>query len=257
MSRWLTDSLWDSLAFQMMNWLSVQLEAWVNDRTVRWLSSWGPVFFTGWLTGLHSKSCLPFWLQCEVFHVLSGQTICFYKAVLSLSPTHFPSLCLSFQPIPCLSFSRPSSPFFILSYSLFLFISPSHFSPFLLLSIFYFPCSYICLYSDLLLYRSSVVSCSRHTTHHSLQSLFHLFLSPIPSLSFPFNHLIFAPIFSPLFTFPFLPCPDTWCHVTHKHDAFFPAVTTCTNIQCTHKHTHTQHLHYYLHTETKASGANW
>lgn len=117
----------------MLNWLRVCLAAWMDGGTVKWLSGRVPLF-TGWLTGLHSKSCLPLWLQCEVFHVLSAPTICFYKAAPPLHVGLFTLYPLLFSP------SFPSS-FFTLSYSLF--ISPSCFPFFPFLSVLYFPYSYL------------------------------------------------------------------------------------------------------------------
>ncbi len=164
-----------------------------------------------------------------MFHVLSAPTIWFYKAVPPLSPIHFPSLCLSFHPIPSLAFSLFSSSFFTLSFSLSLYPSFT-LSLFLFLSIFYSPCSHLCLYSDLLLHLSSVVSCSQHAPHPSLRPHFLLFLFTMPSLSYPFNLLIFAP-FPPFFTSHFLACPvlrEGTCNTQN----------TCTDIQYTQTRSH-------------------
>ena len=205
------------------------MAAWINDWTVRWLPSWRPVlFFTGSLIGLHSKSCLPLWLQCEVFHVLSAPTICFYKAVLPLPPSHFPS----FQPL---------SPFLSIWSSLLPFISPSYPS-LLTVSIYYSACSYLCLYSDLLLQCSSIVSRCQTAMHPSRQLIFpHFFFTflflPFLFLSTTWSLLLFPLPFSPSI---FLQCPDSWFMIIMMLS--FPAVTTGTIIQCTHAHTHKHYI---------------
>lgn len=197
----------------MLNWLRLCLAAWMDGGTVKWLSSRVPVF-TGWLTGIHSKSCLHLWLQCEVFHVLSAPTICFYKAA---PPLHVGLFIL--YPL-LLSPSFPSS-FFTLSYSLF--ISPSCF-PFFHSNLSSILPIAICLYSDLPLHLSSILSRSQHAPHPSLH-LHVLFLSP------SWSWLAFHPVFTSHF-FPFL----LLAKATPTHDAFVPV---CAIIQ---DNTNTQSL---------------
>lgn len=187
----------------------------------------------GWLTGLHSKSCMPFWLQCEVFHVLSAPTICFYKAVppLSIFPLY---VCLFIPPRLLLSASFP--PHFSLCHILTFHFFSLTFSLFLFLSIFHSPCSYHCLYSDLLFHLFSVVSCRQHAPHPPLHPHFLLFLFTVPPSLFSFQppDLLISSLFLSLFHLPFLAMPLLKMpHATPKHDAFFPAVNTCTNIQHT------------------------
>lgn len=206
----------------------------MNDWTVRWLSSRVPPL-TGWLTGLHSKPCLPLWLQCEVFYVLSAPTICFYKAVPPLSPIHFPSSCLSFHPILSLAFCLFSSSFFTLSLYLSFMLSlfPS-------LSILYSPWSYLFVFwSAPSSFFCSFMQPTRPTSlSPSAFPPISLLCPPSFFLSTSWSLLLFPPFFNSLS----LTVRVAWWH---KHPAH------------THKHTHAQRWQYYLHTKTKASGANW
>lgn len=221
----------------MLNWLRLCLAAWMDGGTVKWLSSRVPVF-TGWLTGLHSKSCLPLWLQCEVFHVLSAPTICFYKAA---PPLHVGLFIL--YPL-LLSPSFPSS-FFTLSYSLF--ISPSCF-PFFHSNLSSILPIAICLYSDLPLHLSSILSRSQHAPHPSLHLHVLQFIYRALPFSFPFTLLVLTR-FSSRFHLPFLSIPSVGKSNTHPW-CVRPSVR---HHPGQHKHTEPWHLH----TKTKASGANW
>lgn len=145
----------------------------------------------------YKESWEPFWLLCEVFHVLSDPTICFYKAAPLFPPIHFTSSCLSFHPVSAsfpLHFSCCHSPSF--------FATLYHTLPSPPLSIFPEAVS-VCILIWSFIFFFSVVSCSQYPPHSSL--LLH-FLRVYPSF-FPRSLLPFPPFVSPLFTSLFLPWP--------------------------------------------------
>lgn len=215
MSRRLANSLCDSFLNAGLIEASVWQLEWKNGQL-------GDCFY--WLANWLSKSCLPLWPQCEVFHVLSAPAICFSKAVPALSPIHFPSSCLSFHPILPLAFCLFSSSFFTLSYLPPPPLSLLHAFPFLLLSILYSPCSY------LFVFWSAPSSFFMQATRPT--SLVPSALSSISSPCPPF--LFLSTSWSLLLYFlPFSPpvsCYYSLCYLiarsTPNHGALLPAVYT-------------------------------